>query len=101
MRPPVDLRLVIYQIKLLTLLKVDSFFLLDAIMDVLITLREGEGFSSLVISVAVEDGVPVYPDCIVCDRPPRVWVRKAGASQGKAVYDLALSHWLANKRSEK
>lgn len=53
-----------------------------------VALRDGENFEVARIKLTVENGVPVYPDCIVCTETKRVWCRGTYPSQGKARYDL-------------
>lgn len=61
-----------------------------------VALRDGENFEIARIELAVEDGVPIYPDCIACPETQRVWLRSTYPSQGKARYDLVRSHWPPN-----
>jgi len=63
-----------------------------------IALRDGESFEIARIDLEVENGVPVYPDCVACLETQRVWRRSTSPSQGKARYDLVRSNWSIVKR---
>lgn len=68
----------------------------ENLMFVDVALRDGEDFEIARIELTVENGVPVYPDCIACSETKRVWRRSTYPSQGKARYDLVRSSWSPN-----
>jgi hypothetical protein len=70
-------------------------------MSVNFVLRDGVTvFKILKIELEVENGVPQYPDTIVCDKTYRVWLRKPTPCQGKPCYDLVSSFWLTDGEVE-